>query len=46
MTPHARSEYPNRLRRVTTLVELDGKDVEMEFLTNNFVWAATTVADL
>lgn len=46
MTPHARGEYPNRLRRVTALVELDGKDVEMEFLTNNFVWAATTVADL
>lgn len=39
-------EYPNRLRRVTALVELDGKEVELEFLTNNFEWAASTVADL
>ncbi len=35
-----------RLRRVTALVQLDGKDVELEFLTNNFTWAASTVADL
>ena len=44
--PRSRGEYPNRLRRVTALVELDGKEVEMEFLTNNFEWAPATIADL
>jgi hypothetical protein len=44
--PLSHGEYPNRLRRVTALVELDGKEVEMEFLTNNFEWAPSTVADL
>lgn len=38
--------YPQRLRRVVALVEVDGKDVEMVFLTNNFVWSAWTVAEL
>ncbi|MDP9170240.1 MAG: IS4 family transposase [Acidobacteriota bacterium] len=46
VTGHARGEYPNRMRRVTAIVELDGKETEMEFLTNNFAWAASTVADL
>jgi hypothetical protein len=46
VTGHSRGEYPNRLRRVTALVELDGKETEMEFLTNNFDWAPSTVADL
>lgn len=44
--PKSRGEYPNRLRRVTALVELDGKETVMEFLTNNFEWAPATVADL
>jgi hypothetical protein len=44
--PHTRGEYPNRLRRVTALVELDGKEVELEFLTNHFDWSPATVADL
>ncbi len=42
----SRGEYPNRLRRVTALVELDGKETVMEFLTNNFEWSPATVADL
>ena len=46
VTAQSRGEYPNRLRRVTALVELDGKEVEMEFLTNNFEWAPATIADL
>ncbi len=46
LTDHTRGEYPNRLRRITALVELDGKETEMEFLTNNFEWAPSTVADL
>lgn len=44
--PASRGEYPNRLRRVTALVEVDGQEVEMEFLTNNFEWSPATVADL
>lgn len=46
VTPHSRGEYPNRLRRVTALVELDGQETVMEFLTNHFEWAPATVADL
>lgn len=34
------------MRRITARVELDGKEVVMTFFTNNFEWAATTVADL
>lgn len=41
-----RAKYPVRLRRVVALVELEGKEVEMVFLTNNLQWAASTVADL
>jgi hypothetical protein len=39
-------EYPQRLRRVVALVEVDGQDVELVFLTNNFPWSAWTVAEL
>lgn len=46
VTDRSRGEYPNRLRRVTAEVEIDGKITVMEFLTNNFEWAPTTVADL
>lgn len=46
ITPHSRGEYPSRLRRVTALVELDGKETVMEFLTDNFAWAPATVAEL
>ncbi len=42
----SRAEYPHRLRRVVALVEVDGVEREMVFLTNNFEWAASTVAEL
>ena len=35
-----------RLRRIVALVEVDGQEREMVFITNNFEWAASTVADL
>jgi len=38
--------YPKRLRRVVALIELDGEDRELEFLTDNFDWSAWTVAEL
>lgn len=39
-------KYPRRLRRVVALVEVDGVEREMVFLTNHFQWAARTVAEL
>lgn len=42
----SRADYPQRLRRVVALVEVDGVEREMVFLTNNFAWAASTVAEL
>ncbi len=42
----SRKKYPRRLRRVRALVEVDGEEREMEFLTNNMEWSAQSVADL
>lgn len=44
--PKSKQLYPAVLRRVVVLVELDGKEVAMEFLTNNLVWSAQTIAEL
>ena len=44
--PQSRADYPQRLRRVVALVEVDGEQREMVFLTNNLAWAASTVAEL
>ncbi len=38
--------YPKRLRRVVALVEVDGEDCELEFLSNHLEWSAWTVAEL
>jgi hypothetical protein len=43
---HSQHAYPQRLRRVVALVEVDGKDMELTFLTNNLAWSAWTVAEL
>jgi hypothetical protein len=37
---------PKCLRRVVALVEVDGQDLEMVFLTNNLEWAPSSVAEL
>jgi hypothetical protein len=37
---------PEFMRRVTALVEVDGEEREMTFLTNNLEWSPQTVADL
>ena len=42
----SRKDYPECLRRVIALVEVDGQLREMIFLTNNFAWSAQTIADL
>jgi hypothetical protein len=44
--PKSKVLYPEVLRRVVVLIELDGKEVEMAFLTNNMEWSAQTIADL
>jgi hypothetical protein len=43
---NSRASYPEAMRRVRALVEVDGKEREMEFSTNNVSWSATSVADL
>jgi len=44
--PKSKELYPEKLRRVVAWVEVDGQLVEMEFLTNNFEWAPSSVAEL
>jgi len=39
-------KYPGTLRLVTAIVEVDGKDKEMTFITNNFEWSPRTIAEL
>jgi hypothetical protein len=42
----SRANYTQPMRQVRALVEVDGKEREMEILTNNITWSAATVADL
>jgi hypothetical protein len=42
----ALSDYPELMRRITALVEVDGVEQEMVFLTNNMEWSPASVADL
>jgi transposase len=39
-------KYPVPLRRITAIVEVDGHDMEMTFITNNFAWSPRTIAEL
>jgi hypothetical protein len=42
----SRQDYPVTLRRIVARVEVDGREVEMEFLTNNLEWSAGSIAEL
>lgn len=42
----SRQAYPQLMRRVRAIVEIDGKPREMDFLTNNLEWAASSIAEL
>jgi hypothetical protein len=42
----SREKYPRALRLVRAIVEVDGKDRELEFLTNNLEWAASSIAEI
>jgi len=44
--PRSRTDHPQRMRRVVAWVAVDGIERAMVFLTNNFAWAASTVAGL
>jgi hypothetical protein len=46
VTPSARKDYPELMRRIVALVEVDGQEVEMVFLSNNLEWSAQSIADL
>src|SRR5437773_12285832 len=37
---------PELMRRIVAVVEIDGKEREMVFLTNNLKWSPRSVADL
>ena len=39
-------KYPEAFRRIRARVEVDGKQVEMTFVTNNTKWEARTVCEL
>jgi hypothetical protein len=45
-TSVSRGAYPVELRRIVALVEVDGREVEMVFLTNNLEWSAQSIAEL
>ena len=45
-TKSSKEHYPQRMRRVVARVEVNGKFVEMVFITNNMDWAASSVCDL
>ena len=44
--PKSKTLYPEVVRRVVAVVELQGEKVQMEFLTNNLQWSPQSVADL
>lgn len=39
-------DYPEQLRRIVALVEIDGREVEMTFLSNNLEWSAESIVEL
>lgn len=43
---HPNQAAPELMRRIVALVEVDGQEREMVFLTNNLDWSPRTVADL
>lgn len=45
-TAASRKDYPELLRRIVALVELDGREVEMVFLSNNLEWSAISIVEL
>lgn len=42
----SRDDYSKLMRLIRALVMVDGKEVEMTFITNNMEWAASSICDL
>jgi hypothetical protein len=45
-THYSKKDYPDPLRLIVAVVEVDGKDTVMTFLTNNMQWAPGSICDL
>lgn len=45
-TPKTHGQYPTELRLVEAEVEIDGKLEVLVFITNNFTWSPSSIADL
>jgi IS4 transposase len=45
-TPVSRQAFPEWMRRIVALVEVDGKEVEMVLLSNNLQWSAASIVEL
>src|SRR6266404_1871693 len=45
-TPASRREYPELMPRIMALVEVEGREVEMVFLSNNLEWSAESIVEL
>lgn len=43
---YSQQDYPQFLRRIVAIVEINGEDTEMVFLSNNLEWSAWTIAEL
>jgi len=44
--PKTYGQYPNDLRLVEATVEIEGRQVQMTFITNNLNWAASSICEL
>lgn len=42
----SQDEFPEYIRLIRATVEVDGKETEMTFITNNVNWAASSISDL
>ena len=40
------ADYPKTFRLVRAIVQINGQDKELEFITNNMDWAASSICDL
>jgi len=45
-TAASRKDYPELMRRIVALVEVDGREIEMVFLSNNLAWSAASIVEL
>ena len=45
-THYSKKDYPDPLRLIVAVVEVEGQEKVMTFLTNNMQWAPTSICDL